>query len=152
MRAPTKADIDHMTCADVSGVCLEAWKGSPIFAAAATGLVAAVIESPSARHHVRPRIATVLAVVAASLFIACGVLAAEALTLTGVVTLAGALTASAGALWFFRVTPDGTGGNDGGGGRGPDGRPIAPCPADGIDWDAFETDFAAYAERHALVH
>jgi hypothetical protein len=150
--AARKRTLDAMTCADVSSLCLEAWKGTPVVAAAATVLAAAILESPSARHNVRPRAAAGLTVAAAALFVACGFLAAMTLALGAVLTLAGALAASAGALWLLRTTPDGRDDHGGGGGRGaPDAGPGASGPADSIDWDAFEADFAAYATRHALV-
>jgi hypothetical protein len=51
----------------------------------------------------------------------------------------------------FRQNEDDGGPGDGGGGGGPDdgGRPSdGPGPGgDGVDWDAFEREFAAYVER-----
>lgn len=51
----------------------------------------------------------------------------------------------------FRQSPgeDDDDGDDGGGGGGPGpGPPEDPTPGgDGVDWDAFERDFAAYVDR-----
>jgi hypothetical protein len=74
--------------------------------------------------------------------------------------LAGWTTFGMWCLWLGRVPSagfrqkeddGGSGGDGGGGGGGPDdgGRPSdGPGPGgDGIDWDAFEREFAAYVER-----
>jgi hypothetical protein len=73
--------------------------------------------------------------------------------------LAGWTTFGMWCLWLgrlpsagFRQNEDdgGSGGEGGGGGGGPDdsGPEDGPGPGgDGVDWDAFEREFAAYVER-----
>jgi hypothetical protein len=143
-RAWTREDAG-MICADAAGFCLQAWAGTPFVAAAACGLAAAILESPSARHRARPRAAGAVAALAAVLFTAAGGLAASALALFAALALGGALAASGGALWLAQAARDDAGGH-GGDGPGPEG-PRSPGSDDGVDWEAFEADFAAYAQR-----
>jgi hypothetical protein len=138
-----------MACSDALSTCVQAWQGTPVVAIAVSGLVAAVVESPSARHRSRPRSGAALTIGGAIAFVAAGALAATGLVLPAVLVLAGGLAASAGAVWLLR-DPTHDGGH-GGGGRGPD----PPSPGDpaggGIDWDAFEREFAAYVNARARV-
>lgn len=138
-----------MACSDALSTCVQAWQGTPVVAIAVSGLVAAVVESPSAEHRSRPRPGAALTIGGAIAFAAAGALAATGLVLAAVLVLAGGLASSAGAVWLLR-NPTHDGGH-GGGGRGPD----PPSPGDpaggGIDWDAFERDFAAYVDAHARV-
>ena len=65
-------------------------------------------------------------------------------------------------IWLGRVPSrgfrqnedDGGEGGGGGGGPGPDDEPPSGGPPDGdggVDWEAFERDFAAYVDRERLV-
>lgn len=142
--------MSDMACGDAFSICVQAWQGVPVAAVAATGLLAAVIESPSPTHRARPGPGAVLTVAGAAAFVASGALAATGLVLAAVLVLAGGLTSSAGAVWLLR-SPEHGGGHGGGGGRGSD-PPSPDNPTEGgIDWDAFERDFAAYADASARV-
>jgi hypothetical protein len=76
--------------------------------------------------------------------------------------LAGWSTFGLWCIWLGRVPnrgfrqneDDGGEGGGGGGGPGPDDEPPSGRPPDGdggVDWDAFERDFAAYVDRERLV-
>jgi hypothetical protein len=75
--------------------------------------------------------------------------------------LAGWTTFGLWCLWLgrvpshgFRQNEDDGGEGGGGGGSGPDDEPPSGGPPEGdggIDWDAFERDFAAYAAREELA-
>jgi hypothetical protein len=76
--------------------------------------------------------------------------------------LAGWSTFGLWCIWLGRVPSrgfrqnedDGGEGGGGGGGPGPDDEPPPGPPPDGdggIDWEAFERDFAAYVARERLV-
>jgi hypothetical protein len=73
--------------------------------------------------------------------------------------LAGWTTFGLWCLWLgrlpsrgFRQNEDESDGEDGGGGSGPDDRPPdRDGPSDGgVDWDAFDRDFAAYVDSRLV--
>jgi hypothetical protein len=73
--------------------------------------------------------------------------------------LAGWTTFGLWCLWLgrlpsrgFRQNEDDGDGGGGGGGPGPDDEPPSGGPPDGggVDWDAFERDFAAYVDGTRL--
>ncbi len=113
---------------------------------AAVALIAAILETPSPRHRARPRAGACLAALASALFAVCGGLVASGRAAQAVLTFAAGVATSALAVWLLRAPASDDNGDDGGS-RRPE-TPPAPGPSsDGLDWEAFERDVAAYADR-----
>jgi hypothetical protein len=111
----------------------------------------------------RPVRFAVVAAVSAAIHLGFHAAATAAPTLDAVaLVLAGWTTFGLWCVWLGRVPShgfrqnedDGGDGGGGGGGRGPEDEPPPGGPPDGdggVDWEAFERDFAAYVDRERLV-
>jgi hypothetical protein len=110
----------------------------------------------------RPIRFAVVAAVSGAIHLGFHAAATAAPTIDAVaLVLAGWTTFGLWCLWLgrmpsrgFRQNEDDGGEGGGGGGSGPDDGPPSGGPPEGdggIDWDAFERDFAAYVAREELA-